>query len=199
MKTIVLASGNENKILEIKSLLGPFGVNIKTSKELGLSEPIEDGKTFAENSLIKAKAAFSKTHLPSLADDSGFCIDGLNGFPGLASNRFAKAAGNYENACHILNECLNENNKKAYFICCISFIYEKSNEIIEKTFTGTFEGEFVYPGRGKNGFAYCPYFLPNGYSQTFSQMPDELRTKINHRAIALNKFLEFFKTFISEK
>lgn len=198
MKTIVLASNNENKILEFKRLLNPFGVNIKTSKELGLIDPIEDGATFAENSLIKARFAFSKTHLPCLADDSGLGLNGLNGFPGIASNRFAKACGNREKSFYILNECLSENNKKANFTTCLSFIYEKDGEIIEKTFTGISEGEFVYPGRGENGFGYCPCFLPNGYNETYGEMTNEFRTKINHRAIALKKFIEFFSDLIGK-
>lgn len=98
MRTIILASNNANKIKEIGELLKPFNVEVKSLKELGLGDPTEDGKDFAENALIKARYAFEKTGLPSLADDSGFCISSLNDFPGLCSARFAEASGGYEEA-----------------------------------------------------------------------------------------------------
>jgi len=192
---IVLASNNKNKIEEIKSLLSNFGVEIKSLKDLNLDDPIENGKDFKENSLIKARYAFEKTGLPTLADDSGFCIDILNDFPGLFSARFAKASNGYENAFKIINQCLEEtNNKDAHFTTCLSFIYNSNDKIIEKIFEGKLEGQFTYPPRGNNGFGYCPCFTPKNYTQTFSEMTDDFRSKINHRAIALNKFIEFFKS-----
>lgn len=194
MKKIILASNNINKIKEISGLLSTFGVEVKSLKDLNLGDPIEDGKTFEENSLIKARYAFEKTGLPSLADDSGFCIEMLNNFPGLSSARFANASGGYKNAFKIINECVSEKHKNANFTTCLSFIYNKDGQIIEKIFEGKIDGKFTYPPRGNNGFAYCPCFTPNNYEETFGEMSEEFRTKINHRAIALNKFLEFFKS-----
>ena len=194
MKEIILASNNENKIKEIGNLLSDFGVKVRSLKELGLGDPIEDGKNFKENSLIKAKFGFEKTGLPSLADDSGFCIESLNDFPGLCSARFADACGSYDEAFRIINECINPINKKAYFITSIAFIYKDTKDnVIENTFEGKIDGSFVYPKRGNNGFAYCPVFQPNGYDKTFGELSNELRTSINHRRLALDKFLNFFK------
>lgn len=194
MDKIVLASNNQNKIKEISKLLEPFNVEVKSLKELGLGDPVEDGKNFQENSLIKAKYAFEKTGLPSLADDSGYCIESLNDFPGLCSSRFSKACGGYPEAFRVLSECINPINKKAHYTTCISFIYkDNSGKIIENCFEGKIEGEFVYPARGENGFGYDPTFLPNGYNKTFGELPNELRITINHRALALQKFFEFFK------
>ena len=116
MKTIILASNNQNKIKEISKLLEQFSVEVKSLKELGLGDPVEDGKDFQENSLIKSRYAFEKTGLPSLADDSGYCIDSLNNFPGLCSARFSKACGGYPEAFKILNECINPNNTKSHYI-----------------------------------------------------------------------------------
>ena len=195
MDKIILASNNANKIKDISNLLNVFNVNVVGLKELQLGNPEENGKDFIENSLIKARYAFDKTGLPTIADDSGFCIDSMNGFPGLCSARFAESCGSYENAFKIINDCINPLNKKAYFVTCIAFIYrDKNNNIVEKIFEGKIEGNFVYPGRGTNGFGYCPVFLPDGYIQTFAEMTDDLRTKINHRRIALDKFLSYFKT-----
>lgn len=194
MKTIILASNNQNKIKEISKLLEQFSVEVKSLKELGLGDPVEDGKDFQENSLIKARYAFEKTGLPSLADDSGYCIDSLNNFPGLCSARFSKACGGYPEAFKILNECINPNNTKSHYITCLSFIYKTNNQVIEKVFEGRIDGSFTYPSRGENGFGYDPTFLPDGYDKTFGELPNELRMTINHRARALNKFFEFFKT-----
>ena len=194
MKTIILASNNQNKIKEISKLLEQFSVEVKSLKELGLGDPVEDGKDFQENSLIKARYAFEKTGLPSLADDSGYCIDSLNNFPGLCSARFSKACGGYPEAFKILNECINPNNTKSHYITCLSFIYKTNNQVIEKVFEGRIDGSFTYPSRGENGFGYDPTFLPDGYNKTFGERPNELRMNINHRARALNKFFEFFKT-----
>lgn len=199
VKEIILASNNANKIREIGELLGEFNIKVRSLKELNLGDPVEDGKDFNENSLIKAKFGFEKTGLPALADDSGFCVDSLNNFPGLYSARFEEACGSYEEAFRILDKCINPINKKAFFITSLAFIYKDTeNKIVEKTFEGKIDGEFVYPGRGNNGFGYCPVFLPNGYNQTFGEMEDSLRKSINHRKIALNKFLEFFRTIINK-
>ena len=194
MKKIVLASNNANKIKEIGKLLEPFSVEIKGLKELGLGDPVEDGKNFMENSLIKAKYAYKKTGLPSLADDSGFCVDSMNGFPGLSSARFIKAVGGEQNAFNVVNECINPHNKKAYFITSMVFIYEdKDEKTVIKDFEGKIDGNFVFPARGNGGFGFDPVFMPNGYNKTFAEMPEE-KLKISHRTIALNKFIEFFKT-----
>ncbi len=194
MKTILVASNNINKISEISKLLANFDIEVKSLKDLGLGDPIENGRTFAENSLIKSNFAFEKTGLPSLADDSGFCVDSLNDFPGLSSARFAKACGTYEESFKIINGCISQTNKKAHFITTLSFIYKDSKDNkVEKIFEGKMEGNFTYPARGTNGFGYCPCFTPNNYEETFGEMSDDLRIKINHRSIALNKFVEFIK------
>ena len=211
IKTIVLASNNAGKINEIKLLLSPFGVEIKSLKDLGLGDPIENGKDFIENSLIKAEYAFEKTGLPSLADDSGFCIDSLNNFPGLFSSRFGSACRKLQNdllgqnidiktsfygedspCFKIINNMIGE-DKKAHFTTCISFVYKNDDEIKKEVFEGIVKGDFIYPPRGKEGFGYDPCFMPNGYDKTFAEMGMEAKNKISHRSIALAKFVEYFK------
>ncbi|MDR1498761.1 MAG: RdgB/HAM1 family non-canonical purine NTP pyrophosphatase [Rickettsiales bacterium] len=195
MKTIILASNNKNKIKEIGELLGTFSMEVKSLRELGLGDPEENGKTFEENALIKARYAFEKTKMPSLADDSGFSIDSLNGFPGLCSARFADSVGGHENAMKILNNCINRDDRGAYFITVLAFVYEKNGQVLEKTFEGKIKGQFTFPTRGTNGFGYCPCFTPIGHDKTFAEMDNFFRCKINHRAIALEKFCNFLREF----
>lgn len=193
METLVLASNNINKVTEIGNLLSDYNIRVKGLKELGLGDPIEDGKNFAENAMIKAEYAFKEIGLPTIADDSGFCINSINNFPGLCSSRFADSVGSYPEAMRVLNDCVNIKDRTAYFTTVIAFVYREGNEIKKHIFEGRIDGEFTYPIRGTNGFGYCPCFTPKGYDITFAEMENEVRTKINHRAIALNKFLEFFK------
>lgn len=196
MKTIVIASGNENKIKQIKekALLSDLEAAFKSMADVGIEDELcENGITYEENALIKARCIFSQTGLPVLADDSGFELEALNGFPGVVSARFAKACGSYEQAFKIINECLGE-NRNASFCTTLAFVYERNGQIIEKTFEGKLFGEFVYPAKGDKGFAYCPCFKPNGYEETLGQMSDEFRTNINHRSIALYKFCDFLRS-----
>lgn len=194
MKDIVLASNNKHKIEEIKDLLKDFNVNIQSLKDLNLGEPVENGTTFLENAIIKAKYVFEKTGLPTLADDSGFCLEALNGFPAISSARFIKAVGGEEQAFEILNKCLDNRSKKAFFITNLAFIYKnKNNEVIIKNFEGRIDGSFIYPSRGEFGFAFDHVFIPDGYNKTFAEIP-EVKAKIGHRAIASKEFLKFFKS-----
>lgn len=193
IKKIVLATNNLNKVKEIQGLLSSFNVEVKTLKDLNLGDPIEDGKTFLENSIIKARYAFERTGLPSLADDSGFCVESLNCFPGLTSSRFIKAVGGEDKAFNIINECISPYDKRAYFITSLAFIYKDANEkTIIKDFEGRINGKFVFPAKGEGGFGFDPSFIPDGYDKTFAEMPEE-KLKISHRTRALNQFFDFFK------
>lgn len=191
-KIIVVASGNAGKIVQIKESLGNLGVQVRSMKEFGIEEPVENGKSYSENALIKARNVFERCKLPTLADDSGFELEELNKFPGLVSGRFADACGGYKSSFDVLEKCITQ-NRNARFCTSMAFVFEKNGEVIEKIFDGNIHGEFVYPPRGNKGFGYCPCFQPDGYSKTFGEMDDELRENMNHRAIALEKFSNFFK------
>lgn len=191
---IVLASHNKNKLSEISQNLKPLNVKVKSLEDFKLEPPTENGKDFKENSFIKAMYAFEKTGLPSLGDDSGFCVDSLNDFPGLCSARFAQAVGSYEKAFDVLNQCINPENKKVHFMTSMTFVYVKNSKVIAKHFEGRVNGLFSYPAKGKNGFGYCPIFIPDGYSCTYAELSNDVRTKINHRYKAFEKFVDFFKS-----
>jgi len=212
MQTL-LASNNAGKVREVGELLKDSHVEIKTLKDLGLDNPVENGRTFVENSLIKARYGLEKTGLPTLADDSGFCIDCLNDFPGLFSARFAESCGALRNdllndgsnhlytsdspCFKILNDMIKRSNgdNRAHFTTCLAFVYRRSNKVEEKTFEGVCEGKFVYPPQGDNGFGYDPVFMLNGHNKTFAEISGEEKNRVSHRATALKKFKEFFMSF----
>lgn len=190
---ILVASTNKNKIGQIKEKLLSLSLDVLSMSDFNIAEPNENGKSYEENAIIKAENAFLSTGIPSMADDSGFEIDYLNGFPGIVSARFSKACGGYEKAFEILNGCMCE-NKKACFKTVIALVYKEKGEIIRKSFEGKLAGEFVFPPRGENGFGYCPCFKPDGYEETMAEISDALREKINHRAIALDGLYKFLAT-----
>ncbi|GMO62746.1 MAG: RdgB/HAM1 family non-canonical purine NTP pyrophosphatase [Rickettsiales bacterium] len=189
MKTIIIASNNQGKITEMSNLLKDFDVEIKGLKDVGITElPEETGTTFAENSLIKSNFVFEKTGLPALADDSGLGIDCFNGFPGLFSARFADAIGGYPATFEALNKIILPSNKKIYFTCCISY----TDKNIKETFEGRVDGTFTYPAKGEGGFGYDPIFQPDGFDKTFSELGIDIKQKISHRTLAMQKFLTFY-------
>ena len=194
-KKLIFATHNQGKVVEIKQILGE-GYDVFSLKDLDIHTEIEEnGTSFEENAIIKAKAICEMTGEMVLADDSGFEIKSLHGFPGTVSARFASACESYENAFRILNSCISS-GFRASFTTVISLIYEDGGQIVKKLFKGEINGNFVYPGRGTHGFGYCPCFEPEGYNQTLSEMSDDIRMKFNHRAIALGKLCDFLKTIL---
>lgn len=193
IEKILVASTNKNKICQIEEKLSSLGIEVLNMSDFDIEEPEEDGKTYEANAIIKAENSFLKTGIPSIADDSGFELEYLNGFPGIVSARFAQACGGYEKTFGVLNKCLAK-NKKGCFKTSIALIYNEKGKIIRKTFEGKLTGEFVFPPRGENGFGYCPCFRPDGYEETMAEISDGLREKINHRAIALDGLYNFLKS-----
>lgn len=188
MKIIVAASNNKNKIHEIKSILNGTGYKVISLEEAGIEiEPEENGKSFAENALIKARASAENSDYMVISDDSGLVVDCLGGLPGIKSKRYAG-----ENACDDENnEFLVENLKKsscdnypARFKCAIALIDERKQEYI---FEGKCEGEMVLEPHGNNGFGYDPYFYVEKFKKTMAQMTDDEKNSISHRGVALRK------------
>jgi len=187
---IVVASFNAGKISEIKQLF----VN-NTIKFLSISEfirfpPEENGKNFEENSLIKARNAYQKSGIASIADDSGLCIKALQGEPGIYSARWAGKNKNFYSAMEIIEKKLHKHHDKtAYFICSLSLILSKEQEF---TFQGRVDGKLTFPPRGKNGFGYDPIFIPSGKDKTFGEMDPMRKETISHRFKAFKKLKEIF-------
>tara|TARA_B100002019_G_scaffold269535_1_gene262382 strand:+ start:2492 stop:3106 length:615 start_codon:yes stop_codon:yes gene_type:complete len=197
-KEIVIASHNEGKVKEIRSLLKPLGFKIYSAKKFKINEPIENGKTFSENSLIKSRNASLKSGIPAIADDSGLCVLSLNNDPGIYSARWAGKSKNFDNAMKkiekkmIKNKLFNKSSRRAFFCCALS-IYFPNNDF--RIFEGKKYGHIQFPASGINGFGYDPIFIPKGYKKTFGEMNFEYKERISHRSIAFKKMKRFLKQY----
>lgn len=184
---LLVASHNEGKVGEIAELLSKYNVDVTSSAQLGLDEPVEDGETFQENAEIKALESAKAANMPALADDSGLVVPALGGEPGIYSARWAGAEKNFNRAMQDVIGKIGEGDKSAYFVCVLSVAWPDGHV---QSFEGRVNGKLVWPMRGKKGFGYDPIFVPHGYSQTFGEMDPQEKHKISHRAEAFKKFIE---------
>ena len=192
---IIIGSNNQGKIKEIRELL-PKKIEVYTPKQLSISSPRESGKTFKENSLIKAKYFSKKSKITCISDDSGLAINLLGGKPGIKSARWAGKDKDFKSAIKKIYKKINQNrinfdstNVKARFICALT-LYWSNNKYI--TSLGIIKGRISKKQRGKNGFGYDPIFIPDGSKLTFGQMNPKKKYKIDHRAKAFTKLKKFF-------
>ena len=195
IKKILIGSNNPGKVKEIRDLL-PKSVNIFSIKDFKIKSPIENGKSFEENSLIKAKFFSKKTKMICLADDSGLEIDILGGAPGIYSSRWGGKKNNFNKAINKVFKQISKKDKnwkrkkiKARFICSLT-IFFPSKKIINSS--GKVEGYISNKKKGKNGFGYDPIFKPLKKKQTFGEMKPELKYKLDHRFNAFKKIKKFF-------
>lgn len=180
-KRIVLASGNAHKIKEIGQMLCDY--EVVGYKDLGFDFEIEeDGKTFYENALIKAKAVSEALNLPALADDSGICVDVLNGEPGIYSARYAGDGVDEHNNQLLLKNMEGKTNRNAKFVCCMVF-YNTDGTII--TATGETYGEIMDKCYGENGFGYDPLFFSHDLNKCLGIATDKEKNTISHRFRAI--------------
>ncbi|MEZ5759412.1 MAG: RdgB/HAM1 family non-canonical purine NTP pyrophosphatase [Emcibacteraceae bacterium] len=188
---LVVASHNKGKVREISDLLAPFGVEVLSSAELNLSEPVEDGDSFIANAEIKSKTASHESGLVALADDSGLVVPSLDGAPGIHSARYAynpwKEERDFNYAMGKLNLELGKKDRGAYFACALSLAWPDGHV---ETFEGQVHGKLVWPIRGENGFGYDPMFVADGYEQTFGEMNADEKHAISHRANAFKKLID---------
>ncbi|HUD50232.1 RdgB/HAM1 family non-canonical purine NTP pyrophosphatase [Parvibaculum sp.] len=189
-KTLVVASHNAGKVREIRELLAPFGIETVSAGDLGLPEPDETGDTFRANAELKALAAAKASGKPALSDDSGLCVDALNGAPGIQSARWAGPQKDFDFAMERVRLGLVEEgtlDTSAHFICGLALAWPDGH--IEY-FEGRVDGELVWPPRGAKGFGYDPMFVPNGHSETFGEMEPERKHAMSHRADAFRKLVD---------
>jgi XTP/dITP diphosphohydrolase len=194
MKEIVIASHNDGKVEEIRGLLKKYKFKIFSLKKFSHIEPKENGKTFIENSVIKAVSALKITGLPSISDDSGLCIPALNNDPGIYSARWAGKGKNFDLASKKIEKKLFEkyrNKQKLFkaFFCCALTIALPDGTI--KSFEGKVFGTLQFPPKGENGFGYDPIFIPKGYKKTFGEMKYSFKERISHRQKAFKKLQNF--------
>ena len=194
-REIIIGSNNKGKIKEIRDLL-PKSYKIFTPNDFNLRSPKENGKSFLQNSLIKAKFYSKKTKMICLADDSGLEINLLNGKPGIFSARWSGKKKNFNLAIKKVFKELNKKDKnwynknnKANFVCAFT-IYWPNNFFISSV--GKVYGTISRYKKGKNGFGYDPIFIPKNSKLTFGQMKNSLKYKIDHRIKAFKKIKKFF-------
>lgn len=195
MNKFIVASHNAKKLNELKRILVPLGFSVLSPDEFsgGIPEPEENGDTFEENALIKARSACEFTGLPAVADDSGLCVDALNGEPGIRSARFAGTGLDKDNNDLLLKRLENVPKEKrtARFVSCIACVFPDGREF---TVRGNCEGEIAFTLNGCGGFGYDPLFLTE-YG-CFGTMTAEEKDKVSHRARAAALFAEKIKEYI---
>ena len=191
---ILVGTNNAGKLKEISDLL-PKNLEIHSTSEFKIKSPIENGKTFEENSLIKARYFSKKAKMVCLSDDSGLEIDILEGSPGIYSARWGGKKGNFVKAMHRVYRELNKKDKnwknkkiKARFVCALT-IYGPNQKVINSI--GKIEGYISPSMKGKNGFGYDPIFIPKGKKITFGEMVPLQKYKIDHRFKAFKKIKKF--------
>ena len=194
IKKIVIGTNNKGKLREIRDLL-PKTIKIYSASDFRLKSPIENGKTFETNSLIKSKYFSKKTNMICLADDSGLEIDILNKRPGIYSSRWGGKNSNFNKAIKKVYRELNKKDKfwrnkkiKARFICVLSISYLDKKIACVK---GKIEGKISNEPRGKNGFGYDPIFIPLKMKKTFGEMKASQKFKLDHRYKAFVKIKKF--------
>ena len=195
IKEIIIGTNNIGKYREICSLL-PKNVKKYSPKKFNISSPKETGKTFEENSLIKASYFCKKIKHICLSDDSGLEIDILNGQPGIYSSRWAGKKGNFNLAIKKIFKKIDsiknkgwKNNYRARFICCLTIFWPDGKVYRSK---GIKKGRISLKKKGKKGFGYDPIFIPDGYNKTFGEMNPKLKMSIDHRFKAYLKIKKFF-------
>jgi XTP/dITP diphosphohydrolase len=194
---VVIATHNHGKLREMRELLAPYGVELVSAGELGLREPAEDGHMFAENAAIKAVAATKASGLPALADDSGICIDALDGAPGLFSANWAGPGKDFAPALERVQRELAKrgaiapDKRRAHFVSALVIAWPDGHQ---ELFEGRTFGKIVDGPRGQGGFGYDPIFRPDGHDKTFGEMsaqekhgiPADGSPGLSHRARAFH-------------
>ena len=193
----VLATHNPGKLKEMGDILARFGVEVVSPKDLGITVDVEEtGATFAENAMLKAKAICAAAKLPAMADDSGLCVDALNGGPGVYSARYG-GEGLDDNGRYmlLLNSMRGQPTRAAHFACAIACVFPNGDEL---TAEGRCDGTIAFAPIGEGGFGYDPVFFVPELKKTFGQLTAEEKSAISHRGRALAVFVEKLETYLKK-
>lgn len=185
---LVVATHNAHKVEELNAILGGLVDGLELLGYDG-PEPIEDGSSFLENALIKARAAYAHTGLPSMADDSGIAVEILGGAPGIFSARWAGGRDNVQNRRLLLAQLADvpAQNRAASFVCTIALVGHDG----EISFTGIWPGSVAFEEQGEHGFGYDPVFIPEGFEVTAAQLEPEVKNSMSHRSLALEQLASY--------
>ncbi|MEP6479527.1 MAG: RdgB/HAM1 family non-canonical purine NTP pyrophosphatase, partial [Rhodoglobus sp.] len=201
------ATHNAHKVDELRKILGERLEGIELIGYDG-PEPIEDGETFEENALIKARAAAAFTGLPAIADDSGICVDALDGAPGIHSARYAGTRVDAENVDLLLANLRGEPNRAAHFACAAALVMPppvgaigpdgppEVAESVERVVLGIWHGSILEEPTGANGFGYDPVFKPVGLSVSSAELRADEKNAISHRAIAFGELIDVIRPLL---
>jgi XTP/dITP diphosphohydrolase len=191
---LVIATHNPGKLREIGALMQPFGIECIAASDLDIPEPEETGVTFADNADLKARLSADLSGLPALADDSGLCVDALQGRPGIFSARWAEDEEGQRDWMRAMRRVWEEleasgpdASHDAHFACALAIAWPNDGQC--ETFDGRIDGTLVWPPRGDRGFGYDPMFIPAGREQTFGEMDQDEKHRISHRADAFRKLV----------
>ena len=193
----VLATHNPGKLRERGEILKDFGIEVVSPKDLGITVDVEEtGSTFAENAMLKAKAICKAADLPAIADDSGLCVDALNGAPGVYSARYGGEGlddrGRY---MLLLSSLRGAPTRAAHFACAVACAFPNGDTL---TAEGRCDGSIAYAPLGEGGFGYDPVFLLPGTGKTFGQLTQEEKSAVSHRGRALREFSEKLETYLKK-
>jgi XTP/dITP diphosphohydrolase len=195
MKHLVVATRNRGKMVEINALLTGMVDQLSSAADFAaFPETVEDGATFEENALKKAREAALFSGFPALADDSGLVVDALNGRPGVFSARYAgEGADDAANNSRLLEEChdIPQELRQAAFVCVLAFV---TPEGVERLFTGRIAGRILSAARGEGGFGYDPLFLVDGFDRSMAELELVDKNRVSHRAQAFAKFRKYLET-----
>ena len=194
-RTLILATRNAGKVREIKSLLSNFPGEIKSLVDFpDLPEVVEDGDTLEQNAIKKARETYATLHIPALSDDSGLEVYALGMKPGVYSARYAGEHDNYaDNNRKLLHEMreISHDQRRARFRCVAAFVGDQMQSVSE----GICEGMILEEPRGNGGFGYDPLFVPEGFLETFAELPIEVKNRLSHRARAIGMMSESLRKY----
>ena len=193
----VLATHNPGKLREMGEILKDFGIEVVSPRDLGITVDVEEtGTTFAENALLKAKAICKEANLPAIADDSGLCVDALNGAPGVYSARYGGEGlddkGRY---MLLLSSLRGAPTRAAHFACAVACAFPNGDTL---TAEGRCDGSIAYAPLGEGGFGYEPFFLLPGTGKTFGQLTQEEKSAVSHRGRALKDFAGKLEAYLKK-
>ncbi len=193
----VLATHNPGKLREMGEILKDFGIEVVSPKDLGITVDVEEtGTTFAENAMLKAKAICELAKLPAIADDSGLCVDALNGAPGVYSARYGGEGLDDRGRYMLLLSSLRGAPTRAdHFACAVACAFPNGDTL---TAEGRCDGSIAYAPLGEGGFGYDPVFLLPGTGKTFGQLTQEEKSAVSHRGRALREFSEKLETYLKK-
>ena len=180
----MLSTRNSKKISEMQRLLAPLGLELENQTDTDIPSPVEDGATFVENALIKARAVSLASSMPAIADDSGLVVPALNGRPGIYSSRFAHAdATDAENNEELLDQLASQEFRAAYFFCCMVFLRHPIDPTPIIAY-GQWWGEILTQAKGTGGFGYDPLFFITSENSSAAELPADIKNKLSHRGQA---------------